>query len=138
MEQRVTSPDSVMEADDDVTRRKSAHPNDENDGEGNGDDMEESNSSDGGDADSQVELSAEGSAAIAQGTERYEFFAQRVLQILSPAEKQGEEGVQIVEVLPVINSNAAQRFSRAEADQILQDMENENQVMYDSGLIYLI
>ena len=126
--------------DDDATktRRKSAHQNDGNDGEGNGDDMEESNRSNGGDADSQVELSAEGSAAIAQGTERYEFFAQRVLQILSQAEKQGEEGVQIVEVLPVINSNAAQRFSRAEADQILQDMENENQVMYDSGLIYLI
>lgn len=140
MEQRVTSPDSVMEADDDVTqtRRNSAHQNDGNDGEGNGDDMEESNRSNGGDADSQVELSAEGSAAIAQGTERYEFFAQRVLQTLSQAEKQGEEGVQIVDVLPVINSNAAQHFSRAEADQILQDMENENQVMYDSGLIYLI
>ena len=100
--------------------------------------MEESNRSNDGDADSQVELSAEGSAAIAQGTERYEFFAQRVLQTLSQAEKQGEEGVQIVDVLPVINSNAAQHFSRAEADQSLQDMENENQVMYDSGLIYLI
>ena len=78
----------------------------------------------------------EESVEVEQGSPRYEAFAASVLQILNAAGD--EDGVHVDTVMPQINTAGGQQYSRAEADAILRLMESENQVMYESDLIYLI
>ena len=78
-------------------------------------------------------------AGVVQGSPRYEAFASRVVQILKGTGD--DDGVEVEDViLPQVNDAAAggNPYSTEEADAILRIMEAESQVMYESGLVYLI